>query len=524
MGEMPASTRDPSLAGLPRQFGKYTLVRKIATGGMAELFLAIQRSVGGFEKLIVIKRILPSMNRSQAFIEMLLHEARIAATLSHPNVVQVFDVGMIDGAYFIAMEHVHGEDLRAIVRQMKSRKATEFPVEHAISSVVGVCAGLAYAHEKRDLNGAALNIVHRDVSPQNVIVTFSGDVKVVDFGIAKSDARSGDDTESGRLKGKVPYMSPEQARGEPVDSRSDVFAAGVMLFELTTGRRLFKASSEYETLKLICEREYPLPSRVCPAYPAGLEGIVMRALSKNRDERWQSAREMQEALEEFVRQGRVCASRTGLGHFMRTLFADKLENYTEALLRDKQLADILARAARAAGSAGSAGSAGGTVDAGEPGAVAAIESGRPSSFGPTTMRTVTDARVPGQSRVAVVLGTLGLLAAVGTVTGATLSWTHRPRDVERARPSVPATAVAAPRRHGVIAIASAPAGASIFVNGELSAQTTPALFTNVALDAPFVVTVAADGFEPASQAVSLTDDDPSGAVSLVLERHPPHKR
>src|SRR6476646_2188440 len=186
---LPIPAIDPDSEGLPLRFGKYTLIRKLATGGMAELFLAIQRSVAGFEKLIVIKRILPAMNQDQAFIEMLLHEARIAATLSHPNIVQIFDVGQVDGTYFIAMEHVHGEDLRSIVRQMKKKGVNDFPLEHALSIVLGMCAGLAYAHDKRDLDGAALNVVHRDISPQNVVVTFSGDVKIVDFGIAKSDAR-----------------------------------------------------------------------------------------------------------------------------------------------------------------------------------------------------------------------------------------------------------------------------------------------------------------------------------------------
>ena len=173
---------------LPRKLGKYTLVRKLASGGMADVFLAIQRSVGGFEKLIVIKRILRSLDGDHAYVDMLLHEARVAATLSHPNIVQVFDVGSVDGEYFIAMEHVHGEDLRTVVRQMKSLGILEFPVEHALSIILGVCAGLTYAHEKRDLEGKPLNIVHRDVSPQNVVVTFSGGVKLVDFGIAKSEA------------------------------------------------------------------------------------------------------------------------------------------------------------------------------------------------------------------------------------------------------------------------------------------------------------------------------------------------
>ena len=512
---MTAPTRDPSLAGLPRQLGRYTLVRRLATGGMAELFLAIQRSVGGFEKLTVIKRILPAMNQDQGFIEMLLHEARIAATLSHPNVVQVFDLGMVDGAYFIAMEHVQGEDLRAIVRQMKGRAATEFPMEHALSIVLGICAALAYAHEKRDLNGAPLNIVHRDISPQNVIVTFSGDVKVVDFGIAKSDARVGDDTESGRLKGKVPYMSPEQARGETVDWRSDIFAAGVILFELTTGRRLFKTASEYETLKLICDREYPLPSHLRPGYPPALEAIVMRALAKSRDERWQSAREMQEALEEFVRQGRIGASRTGLATFMGSLFEDKVEGHTAALLQDKALADSFAVASLAEPEGGaSVANVANTANV-EAGGAAGIESGRPWSLGPTTSRTVTDARIPTQSRAALVLAALGLLAVVATAGGAARSWSRRPEAGAPARPAA-ATLAAAPHEHGVIAIASAPAGAAIYVNGELSARTTPATLTNVALGVPFVVALAADGFEPTSQTVTLTEVDPSSAISVIL--------
>ena len=406
---------------------------------------------------------------------------------------------MVDGAYFIAMEHVQGEDLRSIVRRMKSRNAIDFPMEHALSIVLGVCAGLAYAHEKRDLNGAPLNIVHRDVSPQNVIVTFSGDVKVVDFGIAKSDARPGEDTESGRLKGKVPYMSPEQARGEGVDWRSDLFAVGVILFELTTGRRLFKTASEYETLKLICDREYPLPSSVRPGYPPALETIVMRALAKDRSERWQSAREMQGALEEFVREGRIGASRTALSTFMASLFEDKLAGHTEALLHDKLLADSLPveNLEAAVGGGG-------------------LDSGRPWSLGPTASRTVTDARAPGQSRAPLVLGALGLLAIVATAGGAVRSWNKGPEETARNHPST-ATQRAAARDRGVIAIASVPAGAAIFVNGERSPRTTPATLTSVALDVPLVVALSADGFEPASQTVRLTDADPSDAISVVLQ-------
>jgi len=397
---------------LPRKLGKYTLVRKLASGGMADVFLAIQRSVGGFEKLIVIKRILRSLDGDHAYVDMLLHEARVAATLSHPNIVQVFDVGSVDGEYFIAMEHVHGEDLRAVVRQMKSLGIPEFPVEHALSIILGVCAGLTYAHEKRDLGGNPLNIVHRDVSPQNVVVTFSGGVKLVDFGIAKSEAAksevtSADDSDVGRLKGKIPYMSPEQARGETVDWRSDIFAAGVMLFELTTGRRLFKAASEFETLKIICDGPYPMPSQVCDGYSPVLEAIVTRALARDRSDRWQSAREMQAALEEFVRIERLPVSPVALSGLMRTLFEDKLHRHDEALQQDKRLADSM--------------HFDGTefdLD------ITRAEMGpQPVSFGPTAVVPPTSGSAT-RGRAGLFMGLLGVAAAAGTATGTAL-WMDR---------------------------------------------------------------------------------------------------
>ncbi len=517
---MPASRPEPSLEGLPRRLGKYTLVRRLATGGMAELFLAIQRSVGGFEKLIVIKRILPAMNQDRAFIEMLLHEARVAATLSHPNSLQIFDLGSADGAYFLAMEHVDGEDLRSIVRQMNSRKATEFPIEHALSIILGVSAGLAHAHEKRDLAGRPCNIVHRDVSPQNVVVTFSGDVKLVDFGIAKSDGGPWEDTKSGRLKGKVAYMSPEQARGETLDARSDVFATGVMLFELTTGRRLFKGASEYETFRLICERDYPLPSRVRPGYPPALEAIVMRALAKDRHDRWQSAREMQAALEELVRRERIGASPLALSKFMRSLFSDKLSGQNEARLQDKQRAD--------------------SIHFEPDGVDASLDgSGRPPSFGPTAgPRTLTEVRVSSERRTAVFVAAFGVLAGVGLASAGALSiaaahskGSPRTQTAPRSQspprePPVPTEAaiVAPPRSPGSIAVSSAPPGAAIFVNGDLTAETTPATFANVAIGSPYVITVAAKGFEDASRFVTLTDDNPRSAISVVLHHRAKTRR
>jgi len=485
--------------GMPSRFGKYTLIRKLASGGMAELFLAIQKSVAGFEKLLVIKRILPSMNQDKAFIEMLLHEARIAATLSHPNIVQIFDVGQYDGQYFIAMEHVHGEDLRNIVRQMKKKGVLEFPLEHALAIVLGMCAGLSYAHEKHELDGSALNIVHRDISPQNVVVTFTGDVKIVDFGIAKSDSRVGEATKSGKLKGKVPYMSPEQARGEVIDARSDVFSTGVMLFELTTGKRLFKGASEYETLRLICEREYPRPSDVRSDYPVDLEPIVMKALAKDANDRYQSAREMQSDIEAFVRRHQIAVSHIALNQFMQGLFEDKLAMQKEALLQGKQLADIIEM--QHALSAPDMGD----VDA----------SGRHATSTqsmPAAAHTVTNVTASGhrKSRSGLVIGLLLGVIALGAIGGGAGYLMVKKRGMDEARSNAAATdRSSAPGTiaKGSLTVESTPPGASIWINGDLRSEVTPATIVQLPTGVPLDVKLTMDGFEHGREQVTLKADD-----------------
>jgi eukaryotic-like serine/threonine-protein kinase len=497
------------MEGMPTKFGKYTLIRKLASGGMAELFLAIQKSVAGFEKLLVIKRILPAMNQDRAFIEMLLHEARIAATLSHPNIVQIFDVGQTDGQYFIAMEHVHGEDLRSIVRQMKKKDVLEFPLEHALAIVLGICAGLSYAHERRDLDGTALNIVHRDISPQNVVVTFTGDVKLVDFGIAKSDSRTGEQTKSGKLKGKVPYMSPEQARGEVVDARSDVFSTGVMLFELTTGKRLFKGQSEYETLKLICERDYPRPSDVHADYPPDLEAIVMKALAKEASERYQSAREMQSDLESFVRRHQIAVSNIALNQFMQALFEEKLAVQKEALLQGKQLADIIEMQHALT----SAPDGANDVDASGQRAASTLSM-------PAAAHTVTDlsSRPPRSSTA--LLGIAAAVLVVGAVLGGVgYLAVKKNRDANAAAESAAAAenAVAEAASKGALVVASEPPGASIWINGDLRREVTPATIAQLPIGVPLDVKLTKDGFEHARREITLGDAEPR-ELTLALTR------
>jgi serine/threonine-protein kinase len=479
--------------GLPKRFGKYTLMRKLAQGGMAELFLALQKSMAGFEKLIVIKRILPSMNQDQAFIDMLLHEARIAATLSHPNIVQIFDVGQCEGLYFIAMEHVHGEDIRSIVRQMKKKGVSEFPLEHALQIILGMCAGLAYAHGRTDLDGSNLNIVHRDISPQNVVVTFSGDVKIVDFGIAKSDNKGqSSETRSGKLKGKVPYMSPEQARGEDIDSRSDIFATGVMLFELTTGKRLFKGQSEFETLKLICEREYPTPSQVRPGYPPELERIVMKALAKERGDRYQTAREMQGDLEAFVRKEQIAVSTIALQQFMQTLFDDMLAAQKEALLQGKQLADIIASR--------------------EPMMDPQMtNTGSVITTGSATL-TLSGAEARRARAGWVVAAAVGLFAVVGGIGGFIYYKKHKTTIIQGG----PNTTANIPK--GEIVVESDPPGASIWINGDLQTDATPTTIKSLPLGKPLDIKLTKEGFESDKKSVTLTDKAMKGSVKIKLAK------
>ncbi len=488
---------------LPRQFGKYTLLRKLASGGMAELYLALHRSVAGFEKLVVIKRILPQMTQDQAFIDMLLHEARIAATLSHPNIVQTFDVGQVDGAYFIAMEHIHGEDIRTIVRGMRKKSVTEFPLAHALTIVLGVCAGLAYAHDKRGLDNQLLHIVHRDISPQNIVITFTGDVKVVDFGIAKSEhfveAQKG-----GQLKGKVPYMSPEQAGGEEIDWRSDIFALGVILFELTTGRRLFKGANEYETLKLITDREYPLPSDIAPNYPMGLERVVMKALAKDRDKRYQTAREMQSDLESFVRQERIPASTVSLSKWMEMLFEEKLAQQNEALHDIKQLADAIA-AQQPPESAGFAGMTGvfPAVDLSvstQPGSA----SGAAASIPPEKKRSPAGLIVGG-------------VVALAAIAGLTYYFTQQKPVAVAAQPHTTESAVPVVEAKGSLKLTSDPAGAAIWLNGDLRNEVTPATIDNLPLGREIKVKLSLEGFESYKEGVTLAKAGDTKSLAATMK-------
>jgi serine/threonine protein kinase len=294
---------------------------------MAEIFLARSSGLPGLQKMLVVKQIMPSLASDAVFVDMFLKEARIASILHHPNIVHTYEVGLADGRPFIAMEYLHGEDLRAMQIEL-SRRGERMQIDHALQIGIGVCAGLQYAHERIGYDGKPLEIVHRDVSPHNVFVTFDGAVKLLDFGVAKASTDQ-HQTAFGVVKGKLAYMSPEQSQGHPIDRRADVFSIGVVLYELTLGRRLFAAPSEFETLKRILSLPILRPTQLDRSYDPRLEKIIMRALAKDRAERYQTARELQADLEKLALERSLSLSASGLQQMMASMFPGKREAWRE---------------------------------------------------------------------------------------------------------------------------------------------------------------------------------------------------
>ena len=278
--------------------GKYKLVRLIASGGMAEVYLARQAGAAGFEKLVCLKRILPHLARDKQFVEMFLNEARLAARLDHPNIVSIFDLGEANGNYFIAMEFIDGPSLRAAAKRALER-GERLPIPEIVKIVSMAAAGLHYAHELTDASGKPLGLVHRDISPDNVLVHRNGAAKVVDFGIAKA-ASSSSSTRTGTLKGKIAYMPPEQLRGDPLDRRTDVFALGVVLYEMLAGRRPWAGDSEVSLIGRIMTEDPPPLSTLRPDAPAGLVAVLDRALAKDRAARYASCHDLQADLEALL--------------------------------------------------------------------------------------------------------------------------------------------------------------------------------------------------------------------------------
>lgn len=289
------SLLEPPLTGT---YGPYELLERVAVGGMAEVFRAKRSGVEGFEKIVAVKRILPHLSDNQEFVDMFVAEAKMVAGLTHPNIVQIFDLGRIEKTYYIAMEYVHGRDLRSILRRAKE-KNLRLPLDLAVHIVSKVAWALEFAHRKKDGKGRPMMIVHRDVSPQNILISFDGEAKLADFGIAKA-ATKASITDVGALRGKLLYMSPEQAWGKPLDRRSDLFSLGIVFYEMLTEQKPFLGSSEMSILETVRECQIQPPRAVNPRVPERLEKIALQALAKDPDHRYQDAGEMARELERFL--------------------------------------------------------------------------------------------------------------------------------------------------------------------------------------------------------------------------------
>lgn len=321
---------------LPLRFGKYLLLERMHVGGVAEVFLAKALGVEGFERLVAVKKILAAMAADEDFISQFQDEARISIQLSHANIVHLIEFGRHDEAFYLAMEYLSGRDLRHVM-DLYAQRGESMPVPQAVFIASKICDGLDYAHRRKDARGQDLDIIHRGISPQNILVSYEGEVKIIDFGMAKAANRS-QKTQAGILKGKAGYMSPEQVRGEPMDRRSDIFAVGVLLYEALAGRKLFIADSDFATMENVAKAEVPPLRDLNPYVPDALETVLIRALAREPAERYEWASDLQQDLMRFLVSDESMYSGQQLSRFMREAFADELQLETQKLERLAQLA------------------------------------------------------------------------------------------------------------------------------------------------------------------------------------------
>ncbi len=304
---------------MPEKFGKYLLLDRINQGGMAEVYLAKTFGFGGTDQIIALKRILTSVSEDPAFVEMFVNEAKLLVLLNHANIAQIFELDKSDDAFFIAMEYVPGRDLRAIIDRA-NHDGIELPEHLVLLAVAQVLEGLDFAHRKADVSGKQLNIVHRDVSPHNVLISYTGAVKLIDFGIAKMGTEA-TNPQGKVLRGKYGYMSPEQVLGESVDARTDVYAAGILLWEMLTQQRMFEGGSDFSVLEKVRYAEVYPPSLISPKVTPELEEVVLRALTQDRDHRYESASAMHDAVVGVMLQKYGHPKQRELANLMKSLFA-----------------------------------------------------------------------------------------------------------------------------------------------------------------------------------------------------------
>jgi serine/threonine protein kinase len=327
------TTVPPVTAEVGSTANSYEILAKLATGGMAEIFLARGASGAGIERYVVLKRVLRNRASDAHFVRMFLDEARLAAQLQHPNIAQVYDLGKLGDSYFFTMEYVHGETVRALMNRSHALRRP-IPIASVLTIIAGAAAGLHHAHERKDTAGRALEIVHRDVSPSNLMISYEGAVKVVDFGVAKAAHRS-HETASGAVKGKIAYLSPEQCRASSeIDRRSDLFSLGIVMWELLTLERLYRRANDFDQMIAIVQEAPRKPSAVRPDIPPELDALVLKMLAKDPAARFQTADELHAGIEGVAVNTGSALSSASLGRFVRELFGQRPEPWVEMRSQD----------------------------------------------------------------------------------------------------------------------------------------------------------------------------------------------
>lgn len=464
-----AQDRDGELVG--ERLGNYLLIGELGFGGMAELFVAVQRGLQGFDKVVTVKRALPQLTRSQSFVNMFIDEARVCARLVHPNLVRTFELGQYEGQYFTVMEYLAGEEVGQLVETI-ARSDERLPVEIAASICAQVCTGLHHAHEMTDSAGRPLGLVHRDVNPKNVIVTYRGEVKVIDFGIALVDAPV-QQTRSDAITGNVAYMAPEQIVARGVDRRSDVFSIGVVLWELITGAPLFARGSDAATLYAVMNDPIPSPSRYRPDVPAELEDILMRALARTPADRFETCALMADALELFLAERPLVQART-IAQLMTTAFGEQRAAAKQAIAQGQQLVENIPIVMRP----------------------------RTGSAHVATLQPVAETAIDLQppvhaSRIATPV--IAAVAAAGLAVAGVVGYMLLQGGDAPAPRRLASTGTAS------IVITSEPAGAAVSLGGEPTGTTTPATLTGLRPGA-VELAVAHEGYVAAREQVQLTAD------------------
>lgn len=491
----------------PKQFGRYLLIDKLAVGGMAEIYKAKTYGVDGFEKLLAIKRILPHCSADKEFITMLVDEAKLTVLLSHANIVQVYDLGKVGDDYYISMEFIHGTNLRELIHRVIETEG-KAPEEISVYTISEICKGLDYAHRKTSANGQPLNIVHRDINPQNILISFEGEVKIVDFGIAKA-ASNVSHTMAGVLKGKIAYMSPEQALGKPLDGRTDIFSVGLVLYEMITGKKFFTGDTQFEVLDKI--RTTRISMTDLPAeIPGSLRAIICKSLAHNAKDRYQSASDMHLDLTKYLYASYIDFSPRALSSLVHDNFSTELKaaadqgpavnEKTRSLLIKASTGEslVIEEAVEPSITAKGAEPEGETKEE-------AIEAEEVSGATPATVVRRKKRRLSLKLATLLVLGIAGTFAWNQFDLGekATAVWQKFVGPTEPTPP--PKLEIA----YGSIIVSSEPSNAAVKLNDKNIGKTTPATLSQLELGKEFKISIEKDHYKSFEKTVSLMTRDPA---------------